>query len=456
MGGWGRSWVRGSRVGSSSAGLVTAAILLLGTGPGVARGQTDLGLEIREGSMARIPIHLEDFVYAGSIPLVSYGAGETPEKVLERDLEYSSFFRVTRGKPGGAGAGDPIPMGTRAIASGEIHTSWGRTVLTGTLRDGKNDGRIFSKDFVIGDPPDRWAIHAFADEIVLHMTGEQGVAQTRIAFVRDHGPGKREIHLVDYDGMNETQWTSLSTLVLSPDWSAQGDRVAYTSFEAGQPGVFVRPLAGGRSYRVSPAGAFAASPSFSPDGRRIGFTYSVEGNAEVFVAPAEGGEATRLTFSPAIDTSPTFSPDGSRIAFTSDRSGSPQVYVMGASGGGADRLTYVGKQCDSPDWSPRGDRIAFVSLIDEVFDICTMKSDGSDVRRLTAGSGMHENPRWAPDGWHIVFSKLYAGERRIYVMASDGSGVRALTGGRGAQYNPAWSPGLSVQATSRTTQGTGG
>jgi TolB protein len=413
-----------------------------------AEAQTDFDLEIRTGVLVRIPIHVEEILYEGGIPPISFANGETPDQVLVKDLEYSSFFRVSSGPAAPAGPASPggtVPQGARAIASGTIRKSWGRVMLTGALRDGATGNRIFSKDYPIGAPPDRWAIHAFSDDIVLYMTGERGVAQTRIAFVRDHG-GTREINLIDYDGQNEEEITQLKTIVLSPAWAPGGDRLAFTSFGAGQAGVFALALRDGKFWRVSPGGGMSASPAWSPDGRRIAFTRSLDGNAEVFIADAGGGGADRLTHSPGIDTSPSFSPDGGQIAFTSDRSGNPQIYLMDCGGGNVRRLTFAGKQSDSPDWSPKGDRIAFVCLLDDLFDVCTMRPDGSDLRRLTSHEGMHENPRWAPDGRHLAYSKQYAGERRVYIMAADGSGKRALTGGRGAQYNPAWSPAMSLQS----------
>ena len=92
---------------------------------------------------------------------------------------------------------------------------------------------------VVGEAGDVGAIvlemtilHAFSDDIVLYMTGERGVGQTRIAFVRDHG-GTREIHLIDYDGQNEEQSTRMKTIVLSPAWAPGGDRLAFTSFGGG-------------------------------------------------------------------------------------------------------------------------------------------------------------------------------------------------------------------------------
>ncbi|MBM3287044.1 MAG: Tol-Pal system beta propeller repeat protein TolB [Candidatus Eisenbacteria bacterium] len=443
-----RTRSRAARIALRGAAIAAALFLWSACFVGRVLAQDEFQLEIRTGTLTRIPIHIESFLYESGTSPIRFELGETPEDLLERDLTYSSFFRVSRGPMAlpGPGLQDPLlPAGVRSIASATIRLSWGRILLTGNLRDGTSGTRIFTKDYALGDTADRWAVHAFADDIVLYMTGERGVAQTRIAFVREHGT-TREIHLIDYDGVGEEQLTKLSTLVLSPDWAPGGDRLAFTSFGGGEAAVVGLGLRDGKYWRVSPGGGMSASASWSPDGKRIAFTRSMDGNSEIFIADSDGGSPARLTFSPSIDTSPCFSPDGGQIAFTSDRSGNPQVYVMDRGGGNVRRISFVGKQSDSPDWSPKGDRIAYVCLLDGVFDICTMRVDGSGVQRLTSNEGMHENPRWAADGRHLVYSKLQGGERRIHVMASDGSGKRVLTGGRGGQYNPAWSPALSLQS----------
>ncbi|MDM7915538.1 MAG: Tol-Pal system beta propeller repeat protein TolB [Candidatus Eisenbacteria bacterium] len=401
--------------------------------------------DIVSGSLYKIPIHIEQFVYQGGVVL-SFPGGDRAEIILGQDLRYSDFFTVSLGSFASGPGGDIIPEGTRAIASASIGSSWGRPVLSGTLRDAKTQNKIFSRDYPLGDPPDRWAIHAFSDDIVLYMTGERGIAETRIAFIQEAGQN-REIHLIDYDGANQQQLTRFGTIVLSPAFSPTGDRLAFTTFAPGQAGVAGYRIRDGRTWNISQPGAMSASPAWSPDGQQVAFTRSLSGNLEIFVANAEGGDPTRLTYNPSIDTSPSFSPDGRRIAFTSDRSGHPEVYVMDRDGASARRITFYGSQNDSPDWSPKGDRIAFVSMLDGVFDICTVRPDGSDLVRLTGDEGTHENPRWAPDGRHLVYSKLQGGRRSLYVMASDGSGKRALTSGRSGQYNPAWSPQLSLESS---------
>ncbi len=399
------------------------------------------------GGFRRTPIHVEEFLYEGT-RLIRFPGGEAPEDILVRDLEYSSIFRVSRGPSLlGDRSARPASVPTDAlyIATAKVGTSWGRQVLTGSLRDAQTGNLYFEKEFPLGDPPERWAIHAFADEIVLSLTGERGIAETRIVFVQDYGE-TRELHIIDYDGVGETRLTNLGTILLSPAWAPSADRLALTSFGGGGAAVVGLSLRDNRTWTISEGGAMSASPCWSPDGRKVAFTRSVGGNSEIFISDSNGGKAVRLTHHRAIDTSPSFSPDGQWIAFTSDRTGNPQIYIMDREGGSLRRLTFDGKQNDSADWSPAGGRIAFVSMVDGSFDICTIDPDGRDLRRLTSDEGAHENPRWGPGGRHLVYSKLFGGKRQIFIMDANGRGKRALTTGKGGQYNPAWSPTLSLQS----------
>ncbi len=68
-----------------------------------AGAQTDFDLEIRTGVLVRIPIHVEEILYEGGLSPISFANGETPDQVLVKDLEYSSFFRVSSGPAAPAG-----------------------------------------------------------------------------------------------------------------------------------------------------------------------------------------------------------------------------------------------------------------------------------------------------------------------------------------------------------------
>jgi len=422
--------------------LAAAAVFAACLAAGQAGAQTEFRGEIREGTLFKVPIEVREWDYVET-PRRLLEEGESCEAVLIRNLGHSGFFEVRREQFFLAGARDSSRKvrEVQAIVTGTVRTQRGKVKLEGRLVDAATGGLIFRQNYDLGDPPDRWVVHGFSDDVVLYLTGERGCAQTRIAFVGD-ATGHKEIYLVDYDGARVSRKTNLNSISVSPRWSPDGTRLAFTTYAHGTPELAGLDLAQGRIWSLSNRRGTNSAPCWHPDGRRIAASLTFEGNAEIYMMNADGADLVRLTWEPSIDTSPTFNPEGTRMAFTSDRTGIPQVHVMDLDGANLRRLTDVGSHSDSPDWSPKGDRIVFVSLIDRVFDICTIRPDGTDLRRLTGNSGSHENPRWAPNGRHIVYANRVDGQRKLFIMAADGTGIRQLTWSRGEQYNPAWSPPL--------------
>ena len=87
--------------------------------------------------------------------------------------------------------------------------------------------------------------------------------------------------------------------------------------------------------------ATGVDPNWSPDGQRIAFTSVRDGNAEIYVMNADGSSQTRLTDNEALDEDPRWSPDGRLIMFESDRGGNRdrEIYVMNADGSAQTSLT---------------------------------------------------------------------------------------------------------------------
>ena len=178
------------------------------------------------------------------------------------------------------------------------------------------------------------AVHAASDAVVRWATGEPGMAASRIAFVTQ-GRGSKEIYVVDSDGENVTRITSDGSISLSPSWSPDGGRIAYTSFRSGAPLLYERNLSTGADRVLSDRGGINITPSYAPDGRTVAFATTVGGHTEIATIGAEGlRQQTRGRGYENL--SPTWAPDGRRFAFVSDRLGEPQIYVM--SPGGEPRL----------------------------------------------------------------------------------------------------------------------
>jgi TolB protein len=398
----------------------------------------EVRIDLQSGASARLPLRAEPLAAAGD--RTARAMGVEADEVLAGDLDRSGVFQVAR-------SWDPKApsLAPQFVVGGRWEVRGASVRLTGELRDFPARRPVLVREYRGSVAEWRRLVHQFADDIVLQVTGESGVASTRIAFIVQQGRDK-ELWVMDADGHGARALTADRSIAQSPAWAPDGSLLLYTSFRAGTPQVWVVSPQQKRPFLVSGRPGLNTTPGYSPDGTRIACTLSQDGNAEVYSLDARGGDPRRLTHHRAIDTAPIWAPTGRELAFTSDRSGTPQVYLMDSEGGNVRRLNFDVSYTDSPAWSPKGDRIAFVSRTGAGFDIYICRPDGSGTQRVVAG-GRNENPRWSPDGRMLVFTSDRGGAPALYVTHLDGSAPRMLdTGGRRA-LSPAWSPRLPGVAT---------
>jgi TolB protein len=298
-------------------------------------------------------------------------------------------------------------------------------LLSGKRYTGKTENR---KDMVL----------KFASEVLLQLTGEKGVFDTRIAFAGKKGQVS-EIYTINFDGSDLTRLTNFRSLTLLPRWSPDGREMTFTSYRDGNPDLYLMDMSTGRARKISSFSGLNLAAPWSPDGSKFLMTLSKDGHQEIYEMDFRAGKARRLTHNFSVNISPTWSPDGKKIAFVSDRSGSPQIYVMDADGGNQKRLTYQGNYNTSPSWSPKGKKIAFEGMVSGSFQIFVMDEDGSNVAQLTTERGRSESPTWSPDGRYIAYAAKRNGRHQLCVMNTNGSNVRIVHQGMEGYANVSWS-----------------
>ena len=151
----------------------------------------------------------------------------------------------------------------------------------------------------------------------------------------------------------------------------------------------------GAAIKVTYESTLELQPALSPDGRFLAYTAGDAVRSFVYVRPVEGGRSTRLTDeSSANEVAPSWSPDGSRILYASPRG----LFSVSASGGypRPEAPPRTAGPIVSAAWSPDGRTIAYV-VADSIF----LNNEG-EAPRFLATSYSLTGCRWAPDGSRLA------------------------------------------------------
>jgi TolB protein len=429
----------------------TARLALVALGALVMSSCATTPLAPFPGTGEKLRIAIPELVPRTSGSDADHFARILPE-IIGHDLRFSSLFTVVADEP--SFPSDPVALrkrladlaaaGTQAAMQGWVGVSGQRVTVEFRLLDLMRPGfhPIAAKTFW-AEPLQlhRGLAHRIADEIVYQLTGEGGIAETKIAYVTKAGANK-ELAWMDYDGFNQAPLTALQSVSLSPVWSPREPILAFTSFFRGYPYL----------WRLNPYNARQREPeliaawpginsvaAWAPDGQTVALTLSYQGNPEIYSFRPGKSDFKRLTDHRGIDTDATWSPTGRELAFSSDREGgAPRIWIMDDQGLNARRLT-GGRFDTQPRWSPRGDTIVFTRWRGGTFDLWAIAPDGSDERRLTTGPGRNSSAAWAPDGRHLVFSSTRTGRSQLFTMLADGTEQRILQT-RDEATSPSWSP----------------
>ncbi len=389
--------------------------------------------------------------------------GVTFSDVVRSDLDYSGILELVSKSfyplqsPGAPAeldykAWSDAPASSQLLAFGNLSVNGTSLEIQAWLNDVRNAslppeiGKVYRGD--VNDAQVRAFAHQFADEIISKLSGGlPGIASTQIAFVSNRS-GNKEIWSMDYDGQSQHQLTQLHTIALTPRWSPDATRIAFTCYA--QPGsgsvltaqICVQSMLTNHLNNWPRFRGTNSSPAWSPDGAQVMFMSSMLGSPELFVTDASGTRPKRITFSSGGSTSPSWNPKtGQQVAFVSDRGGIPQLYVMNADGSSQTKvdLPDMGYVID-PAWSPNGQLLAFSwRRPNGNYDLYVMEIATRQLVELTRDVGRNERPSWAPDGRHLVFESTRTGTRQIWSMLADGTDARQLTT-QGQNESPNWSP----------------
>jgi TolB protein len=407
-----------------------------------------LRIEITSGVTDPIPIAVVPFARA-----VPADGGLDVADIVQQDLAGSGRFRAlprtqmpekpTRGDEivvsnWRGGNNDYVVVGrVSALQDGQLAVDFD---LVNVL----NGQRVITQRFTGTPSALRNAAHRVSDVVYEKILGVRGAFATRIAYVSVAGqpPAQRyKLIVADTDGENPRVVLDSAQPIMSPAWSADGQWLAYVSFESKRSAVFVQRVRTGERRKVSARVGINGAPSWSPDGRKLALTLGGSGgNLDLYVLDLATQALTRATDDPSIDTEPVWSPDGGSLFFTSDRAGGPQIYRVGLrQGDRAKRITFSGSYNARPRISPDGTLLAMVTLDQGNYRIA-VQDVASGMARVLSRGRLDESPSFAPNSAMLIYSGQEQGRGVLATVAVDGLTGQRLKSDAGQVREPVWGP----------------
>lgn len=252
--------------------------------------------------------------------------------------------------------------------------------------------------------------------------------------------GQFALFTIDTNGDNLRQLTDPTQFSGRPNFSPDGNSIAFVARRTLDEDVFVLDLATLQEQRLTNYTGADRAPVFGPDGIRIAYESDQDSvGFDIFIYFGADG-IQNITQSVGTNGFPVWSPDGSRIAFTSNRTGVATIHFMNPDGSAVADTQLQGFVTG---WSPDGQYVIYHSDRDSVgfFDLYLLRADMQGEQNLTNTPDISESfGAFSPDGTYLAYHGNATGNDDIYIRETFGGATVNITDNPAEDRYPAWQP----------------
>ena len=342
-------------------------------------------------------------------------------------------------------------MGCKMVPEGDasyvLDGKNGPANLTGILRD--NAGN-FGFNLNINGAAPRVLAHALSNATIKAITGQDGIAHTRILFTMKTGKSEWEVFQSDYDGHNPVALTHDKSIVENPLWMPDHSGLFYTSWMTigglQNTTVVKHDLKTGKRKVFSRFKGLNTGGAMAPHGP-VALVLSKGGATDLYLAPKDweflkdipGKNLFRAMRTREEVSSPSWSPDGRWVTFATIVKGRYVLAKVAVSGGPMIEIPTKGAfRPTQPCWSPDGKWITFTQQRGKNFNIGVVEASGGNAVIFSDFQG--EDPAWAANSRNIIFTRRAGGvnKKRMAILDVPTEQVKMLPAFAGGVGQPAW------------------
>lgn len=408
----------------------------------------DLKIVITDGQVNAKPIAVVPFLWnENSVPPADIA------QIIGDDLRNSGVFQpiaiqTMPQKPHFANEVDSkswLNLGVDSVIVGELSkVNSDQYLISYQLVDLLNEkgSILLEQQFQVSERDLRYGAHKVSDQIFEKLTGLKGAFSTQIAYIAILDKNQTRLHelrVSDYDGYNEQVLHRSTKPLMSPAWSADGQNIAYVTFESNRAVLVMKNLKTGQLTTLFDGKGHNGAPAFSPDGKKLAFASSQSGSLHLYVMDLATKTVKQLTSGRSNNTEPAWFPDSNQLVYTSDQAGNPQLYTLKLDETAPTRLTWENQQNQNAAVSPDGQFVMMIST-NQGAQYLTRYDLARQFYQTISTTFLDETPSLSPNSAMVIYSSTKGYNNVLNLISSDGHFKAQIPTNEGSAKFPAWSP----------------